>query len=48
MVNPDRFVFGRVGKFGDVAERRRSLGNWVVVIVRVGQIDRVIVGIVRH
>jgi len=38
----------RVRKFGYVAERHGSLGNWVLILRGIVQINHVIVSVIRH
>jgi DNA-binding transcriptional regulator PaaX len=38
----------RVREFGYVAECHGSLGNWVLILRQIGQINHVIVSVIRH
>ncbi len=44
----DSLVVDRVREFGYVAEGHRSLGNWVLILRGIDQINHVIVCIIRH
>jgi len=44
----DRLILDRVRQFGDVSEGHGSLGNWVLILGGIIQINQVIVGVIRH